>query len=110
MTKIPFCIQENEDGNIVLFPAYGTRFSPQHINCWITIKQHFCCLPALSTKLGFTLDPRKFLLQGTRTVRDLTPTQVRNLFDSATKEGGSELQFPQLFSVYLQRAMAYEAW
>lgn len=41
-------------------------------------------------------------------MRVLTPTQVRYFFDSATKEGSCELQFPQSYSVFISKG--YDIW
>jgi len=105
------CIQENEDGNIVLLSACGICFSLWDINFSGSLSSNISAAFWSSAQrwisdqiLGNT-KPFKFLLKRTCTVRVLTPTQVRYFFDSATKEGNCELQFPQSYSVFISKGV-----
>lgn len=77
---------------------------------WVAIKQHFCsllglCWKCVSDQIPGNTERFKFLLKRTRTVRVLTPTQVRYFFGSAIKEGSRELQFPQSYSVFILKGV-----
>lgn len=93
----------------MLLPACGISFPPWDVNSSGSLSNYISAVFCFSA-WSWVSDPTsgntehfKFLLKRTCTVRVLTPTQVRYSFDSTTKEGSCELQFPQSCSVFISK-------